>query len=76
MSRPGYSAQLSSIEQALLRPHRNTSRATGHTAAAEAHKDPVSSRIKRHSAIALYEDRKGRCRIGSDRRRHTAGRRR
>ena len=77
MSRPGYSAQLSSIEQALLRPQRNARRASCHSAAVlEAHKDPVSSRIKRDIATALDKDPEGRRRVGIDRRRHTAGRRR
>ena len=54
-----------------LCPHSYAGRATGHTAAAEANKDPVSSRIKRKIAAALREDRKGRCRVGVDLRGHT-----
>ena len=60
VSRPGYRPQYLLRSKPLLCPHRNTSRAAGHTAAAEANKDPVSSRIKRDSTIALHEDRKGR----------------
>ena len=77
MSRPGYSAQLSSIEQALLRPHRNTRRASGHTAAVlKRTKIRLAAGSNGTLPLPCTKIRKGRRRIGIDRRRHTAGRRR
>ena len=32
----------------------------------EPHKDPVRCRIEWHVAVALHEDREGRCRVGVD----------
>ena len=53
-------------QNTLLRPHRNTSRAAGHTAVAERDEDPVGCRIKGDIAVALHEDPKGRRLISID----------
>ena len=57
----------------LLCPYSHTRRTTSNVATVfKAHKDPVRCRIKWHIAVALDKDPKGRCRVGVDRRRHSA----
>ena len=53
--------------QDLLRSNRNAGGASYYTAGVlEAHKNPVRGGIKRHGAVALNKDPKGRCRVGVD----------